>query len=319
MKSFIKKWEIMIFVLFCQILQAQPLPMLRIGFVQGDFSASVSAEKLCLSVVVDKDNSTSCQTKVFSNEGELLQEVQKKQLEFAIVSELVYSQAKNSRQLAIVLPLYINSVVLVASADSNISRLQNIRRHKIGVLSLTQESEQYILQRLLSIMHTPDLIHFYDSGDQLFDAICNRDVDVILMLVAHPNQLLREITNTCEVVMLPVIDKVVDELVKSHTAIFKIDLPTQYYWRATQGVQTLGTRMLLITHKEMSNDVLDEILARFWVELVETQQNILLNIQAIYQAYEHQKINLIGAGQRFIAKIQLERRYQELLKKNMPR
>lgn len=87
-------------------------------------------------------------------------------------------------------------------------------------------------------------------------ALCNKDIDVMIVVTGHPNDVVKEVSKTCEIRMINLAnDPEIQNLVKGSPEYAIATIEAGLYQGVPQEIATFGTKATLVTTSDMSDDL----------------------------------------------------------------
>jgi|GEM_PF-43161 len=92
------------------------------------------------------------------------------------------------------------------------------------------------------------------------DALCNGDIDVMVMVAGHPNNMVQRVSDMCEIRIIDLSsDQDVQKLLRGNAAYISATIDAGIYSGVAQAVQTFGVKATMVTTSEISDDVVYKI------------------------------------------------------------
>jgi hypothetical protein len=160
-------------------------------------------------------------------------------------------------KLRMLIALYPELLTVLARADSGITDFQQLRGKHIGIGT---SGAGYTFTRDVVLgyydwkVSDPERLKEIGSAEQN-EALCSDQVDAIIFQAGHPSGLTQEATSRCPARLVRVAGPPIDRLLKAHPYYEPAVIPGGMYTGNPEDVPTLGTRAVLVT----SSDVSDEL------------------------------------------------------------
>jgi hypothetical protein len=179
----------------------------------------------------------------------------------ALAGRLDFKGAGPDPNLRAVFSLHAEPLHLVARADAGIQRFEDLKGKRVNIGN--PGSGQRATTELILEMRgwTPasfSLAAEIKSSDQSA-ALCGNKVDAVLFTVGIPSAAIKEVTATCDVVLVPIEGKWADRLVAENPAYAKAVIPGGVYRNNEKDVPTLGPRATLVTSASLSDSVVYDV------------------------------------------------------------
>lgn len=273
--------------------------LLTVGMSKEDTTARSVFENICIGFEALHPKNI-CHEEYLANTDELLQAIKSQQIDLAMLPEEI--ALENSAFLEVLLPIYQKSFTLIAHLNSDVQRLSDLQQKKIGFVKNNNnnfKSTELFLSRL-GVKGQENWV-FYESNEMLVSQFCDHHIDAILMIVTHPDRVVRELTTACDGTFLPISSQTIDKMIKDIPAYGYYEIKPAY-WHMTKAIPTVSTRVLLLANNKSSAAFLDEVMMGFWNEVKENKSFLGL-IGEINTAYNQGRLTLAPSGMGIISKI----------------
>lgn len=273
--------------------------LLTVGMSKEDTAARSIFENICIGFEALHPKNV-CQEQYLANTDEVLQALKVQKIDLAMLPEEV--ALENSTFVEVLLPIYQKSFTLIVHLNTDVQRLSDLQQKKIGFVKNNDDNfkpTELFLSRL-GVKGQENWI-FYESNEKLVSQFCDHHIDAILMMITHPDRVVRELTTACDGTILPISARSIDKMVKDIPAYGHYEIMPAY-WHMTKSIPTVSTRVLLLTNGKLPADFLDDVMTGFWNEIKENKSFLGL-IGEINTAYNQGKLTLAPSGMGIISKI----------------
>jgi TRAP transporter TAXI family solute receptor len=171
----------------------------------------------------------------------------------------------NLRGMAV---LYVNSVQIVARADSDIRSVRDLRGKRVGVgapASGTEAAARIIIEAygLRYSDVKADFLSFADTADQLE----NRTLDAGFLVSSYPVAALTEATTKVGIRLLPVETEVFRRMRETYPFFKPVTIPKQTYRGLEADLPTVGVDNLLVCRADLPDDLVYQLTRVFFESL----------------------------------------------------
>lgn len=174
----------------------------------------------------------------------------------------LYNQSYPEAPLYLISKLFDEAVTIVTKTTSQISSPADFKNRSIGVNSLNILNTDF-LQELLSHYNitTSDLQSIKRIPlTGLTENLCEDEVEVLLLNIAHPNIPIYEINNMCEVKIIPLEQKLIDKLIDYNHDYYKYSIPS-FFYNTLHDIDTVAMSALLVAKNPINDHIKNEIIA----------------------------------------------------------
>jgi TRAP transporter TAXI family solute receptor len=195
---------------------------------------------------------------------ENIQLLSKKELQLAVVQSSVLQQAMSGEgdfssvpvsNVYPVLSLYAEPLNLVASADSEIFTLSDIKGKRIDIGNPGSGDRETVSALLNSLnWGTKDFLTLtnYKAAERS-DALCSGKIDAFFIVAGHPNQVIREAIGKCNAKLVPIEGEEANAFLTKNPFYNKQTIPAGTYRLRDDAINTVGTTAMLATHTEVAH------------------------------------------------------------------
>lgn len=163
--------------------------------------------------------------------------------------------------------LYPNFLQIVASAESGIKTVEDLAGKNIAVgapASGTEISAKRVLEAYG--MSYDDINEDFLSFAEGVEGIKNGTVDAVVISSGLPNAGVLELQTTNDIVVVEISEEVVLEMQQDYPSFFPATVPADVY-ELDADVPTIGVNNVLLTHKDVSEDVVYALTKGFFDNL----------------------------------------------------
>ncbi|MEW9500253.1 TAXI family TRAP transporter solute-binding subunit [Jeotgalibacillus marinus] len=160
---------------------------------------------------------------------------------------------ENIRSLA---SLYTNYLQIVATKDSGIKTVEDLKGKRVAVGAPASGTE-ISAQRVLAAydMTYDDIQADYLSFGEGIEGIKNAHIDAVVISSGVPNAGILELATSEEVAIVEIHEEKILEMQKKYPTFFPITIPKDAYNGMEEDVNTIGVNNVLMTHKDVSDEV----------------------------------------------------------------
>lgn len=90
-------------------------------------------------------------------------------------------------------------------------------------------------------------------------ALCDNKIDAFVYAVGHPNGSMQEVTTSCEVAIIPVVGKEVEELIAESPYYAKAVIPGGMYTGNPDAVETFGVKATFVSASTVDDELIYEV------------------------------------------------------------
>lgn len=174
-----------------------------------------------------------------------------------------YKDKRKMRNLRQILSLYDENFVIIARSSDKIMFLSDIGGKKISYGSpLSGTSITYAaIRKLYNFITEPVNIDL--NYEDYIKSLCNRDVDVIMMMAGHIDPLVNLITQGCKVNFVSVESDKIKELIKNNRGFTSTILREGMYQGVAKDQDTISVKAILVAREDMDPNILDKFIGAF--------------------------------------------------------
>ncbi|AIF80992.1 TRAP transporter solute receptor, TAXI family protein [endosymbiont of Acanthamoeba sp. UWC8] len=220
-----------------------------------------------------KRNETGLRCAVESSPGSIynLAALRNAEMDFAIVQSdwqeyafdgtYIFEKQGPFEKLRYVLSLHNEAFTMVVRKDSKIVKLDDIQGKVVNIGNLGTGARA-TMEALMSIKGWS--ISTFKSATELkpeeqIEALCNRKIDVMVVLAGHPSGMLQDAMSMCDTKILNVDDLLVRDFVAKNYEYSMTKIPGGLYVGETEDINTFGLKALLLTTTDTSSEIVYEV------------------------------------------------------------
>jgi hypothetical protein len=171
--------------------------------------------------------------------------------------------------LRAVLSLHAQPFTLLASPESDIAKLEDLKgkRINLGPAGSVQRAAGEVLVEALGWEKTDFAeIAQMAAGEQV-EALCGGRIDAFLMPISHPNGLIGAATDRCRARLVPVEGRAVDLLLATWPFYSRAVISGGTYQANPGSVRTFGLRATLVTSQKMPDETVYRIVKSLFEQI----------------------------------------------------
>jgi uncharacterized protein len=152
--------------------------------------------------------------------------------------------------------LYTNYLQIVATKASGIKTIEDLKGKRVAVGAPASGTE-ISAKRILSVynMSYDDITADYLSFSEGVEGMQNGNIDAVVISSGLPNAGILELNTTQEISIVEISEEKVLQMQKEFPAFSPAKVPKDTYDGMEKDVSTVGVNNVLITHKDVSDDV----------------------------------------------------------------
>lgn len=214
-----------------------------------------------------KEHGIRCSVESTGGSINNLDELRAHELQFGVVqsdwlyhayngTEVFRDQGSN-HDLRTVFALHSEPFTVVARKDSNIRSFDDLKGKRVNIgnpgSGMRATMEAIMTKKGWSQKTFSQLLE-YPANSQL-QALCENKFDAMIYAVGHPNGAIQQVTTSCPTRIINVDGPAIDELLKTTPFYAHATIPGGMYVGNPQDVHTFGVRAVLVTTKDMDEDI----------------------------------------------------------------
>ncbi len=193
------------------------------------------------------------------------------ELDFAISqSDVVYQAYSGTDKfennaytdLRSVMAIYPELLALVVSKSSGIKSLEGLHNKKInlGNPGSGNEATANILLAQLGMSHEDLALAGVLKAQECPTALRDKKIDGYFYMVGHPTANIQDAANSVDIRLISIEGKSADEIIKKYPYFAKGTIPAGIYKNVDQDVPSIGVKAVLITHKNIKDNMVTLVL-----------------------------------------------------------
>lgn len=172
-----------------------------------------------------------------------------------------YAAEAEQTPLRALFSLHAESVTIVARLDAEVTQFSDLvgKRVNVGEVGSGSFATANALMQAFG-MTTTDLRRQMSSGaSEAATALCENQIDAMILVVGHPNRVVKRVSESCAVKLVPVNGPVVDELLALKPYFSNTTIVAETYVGQDEDVQSLGVRASVLTTEDLPDKLAYEI------------------------------------------------------------
>ncbi len=161
-----------------------------------------------------------------------------------------------NKKLRAVFSVHPEPFTVVARADSGIKTFADLegKRVNIGNPGSGQRGTMEVVMEALGWTKSSFLLASELKSAEQASALCDNKVDAIVFTVGHPNGSIKEVTTTCDSVLVPVTGPAIDKLVKENDYYRDAVVPGGMYRGSDSDTKTFGVGATFVSSTDTPAD-----------------------------------------------------------------
>lgn len=236
----------------------------NIYIAAGDVQGIYYPVALSLCNQIDKslnEKQMACEVIKTSGSEEAISMLQKGQVDFAITQGSILNELEHKENLRGVFALYDESLAIIVPKDSIITKDCELKGKK--VYAGKHGSGTYVTKQDLCQAHN---WQGEECPTNIFEiknvakSLCNKEIDAVMMVTGHPNALIYDLLNECEIRFVNIGAETLDNLIKLKPHYSKSSLSTKFYFKNHLSLNSIVTKSYLVTKKDIDDEIVDLML-----------------------------------------------------------
>lgn len=156
--------------------------------------------------------------------------------------------------------LYTNYLQIVARKDAGIETVADLKGKTLAV-GAPGSGTEISAQRILAAydMTYDDVTADYLSFSEGVEGIKNKNVDAVVISSGLPNAGILELATTEDITIVEIEEEKILKMAEDYPAYFPTTVPSDTYDGMEEDVETIGVKNVLITHKDVPDEVVYEM------------------------------------------------------------
>lgn len=201
-----------------------------------------------------------------------------------------FAKAGPDEDLRALFTLHMEQFTVVARRDAGVRSFEDLKGKRVslgnpgsGQRATTQAVMSALGWKMADFKQVRDLKSAEATG-----ALCNKAIDAFVLTMVHPNDIVRKAIETCDAVLIPVSETVIDRLVSKAPYYFESGIAPGLYKKHEGSIATFGVKGTVVTSKNLDSDI------AYWVVKSVFEKLDLLRRQ--HDAYERLHVDEMRAG-----------------------
>lgn len=165
------------------------------------------------------------------------------------------------KDLRSVFSLHSEPFTIVARKDSGITKFEDLKGKRVNIGnpgSGMRATMEVLMQQMGWTMNDFKRVFEMKASEQ-GQALCDNNIDAMVYAAGHPNGAIKEVTSTCEAVLIPVEGKAVDELVEKYPFYAYATIPGDMYVGNPKDVKTFGVKATFVSSAKVSDELIYQV------------------------------------------------------------
>lgn len=198
---------------------------------------------------------------------------------FAMVqSDVVYQAYRGEErftgkphpQLRSIMAIYPEVLSLVVNQKAKIKTLQDLKGKRISI-GKPGSGTYFTVNNLFAEMNLSlsDLVESPLNAEESVNALKEEKIDGYFFMAGHPNVNVETASRMVNIDIIPLEDKLIENLTKKHPYYLKGEVPGRSYERFQKAVPTIGVKAVLVTSADAPDKIVEliikTVLDNFWL------------------------------------------------------
>lgn len=169
----------------------------------------------------------------------------------------IFQEKGPFKELRSLFSLHSEAFTLVVRADSGINTLDDLvgKRVNVGNKGSGSRPTMDVLMAVKKWNKNTFSEISELKGTEQPQALCNNKIDAMIYSSGHPNGAVQEASTSCDVKIIPIVDKVIDDLIKENPFYEYTYIPGGMYAKNPNDIKTFGVKATLVTTTRLDNEV----------------------------------------------------------------
>jgi TRAP transporter TAXI family solute receptor len=180
-----------------------------------------------------------------------------------------FQSAKPDTELRALLSLYPEVLAIVVRADSGIGGAEDLRGKKV-VIGEPKQPLNPLFGDLLAAIDL-DRKEFSQTIEMSLaeqpKSLCDKRIDALVTVVAHPSMFLAQIAATCPIKLLEFKGEAIDQMLRTRPHLAAATLPANTYPGQAEPVASFGIRATLVSRSSLPDEVAEGLVASVLADL----------------------------------------------------
>ncbi|MDO6562721.1 TAXI family TRAP transporter solute-binding subunit [Amphritea sp. 1_MG-2023] len=217
------------------------------------------------------DHGIRCSTESTAGSVANLEMLADKELSFGITQSDRLAQAYNGTEqfaksganhdLKAVFAIYSEPLTVLSRAGSGIHKFDDLKGKKVnvGVPGSGQRGTMDLLMKAKGWSKQDFALAAELTASAQASALCAGDIDVMVYLIGHPSNAVKEATTSCDSVLVDVSGPVIDKLVMDNDYYHLAEIPGGLYRNNDRPIKSFAVESLLVASTDLSDEVVYQL------------------------------------------------------------
>ena len=172
-----------------------------------------------------------------------------------------FSDQKPMKDIRSLFSLHSEPLTIIVRKDSGINKFEDIKGKKVNIGepgSGIRATMDFVINHLgwkpkdfakLSELRAPEQTQ----------ALCKKDIDVMIYVAGHPNGAVQEVTTTCDTKIIPVEGAMIDKFLQENPYYAYTIIPGNMYNGTPNDVKTIGVKATFITTEKLDEETVYQV------------------------------------------------------------
>ncbi len=179
-----------------------------------------------------------------------------------------WQDAGGQAKLRSICSLYPEAITLMASEDSGIQSVYNLKNKRINLGEKGSGQHQNALDVLTIIgCELTDIQPYYLGPQAAAEALQNGEIDAFFYTIGHPNQLVMLLCEKdTKIRFVPIVGYDAEKLLMDYPYYSKAVIPKEFYPKSLneEDVESIGVRATLVTSRDIPDEVVRQLTERIF-------------------------------------------------------
>jgi TRAP transporter TAXI family solute receptor len=254
---------------------------------------------ICRLINRDKHFLSKCIAQAFPGPLESLTSLRNDEIDFAIVQSDWQRYAVNGshlfddytafKDLRSVLSLHDEAFTVIVRKNSNITSFKDLKNKKVDLGAIGSGVRQVFkeLAKFNRISYRNMLVSDRRPYEQA-PALCSGAVDAVGLVRGHPNSLLQEVSNMCDIRLISLTDAEIATLTSKYPEFSKSEIEPDLYRGIAAPTTTVSTKATLVTTARSSEQMVNNLLKVIFYNIADLRRlhPVLNNLEPKEMAQE---------------------------------
>lgn len=180
-----------------------------------------------------------------------------KKYDFVISKTSIDAFNKSNKNIKSIFSLYPETITIITSKKSGINSVSDLNGKKIFMASKGDELK-IALNRMLAMYGLSNKNVEFVQGFNMGNALCENEIDAIMVDVNHPSSDINEFVYTCGAKILNLDENIVSTLVKQNEEYVRYDIE-DFYGKKQKTVKSFGTMVNFVATSKPSDETVYKV------------------------------------------------------------